>query len=1092
MTLNTAAMAPTFSTERLPYVVDPLPGEALDSWIEAYARELIVTSREFLTFIGLPGPHLERMLVKLLPEEAAVLARRTGVSPETLCAMTLEPFDQITVTLRHTTRGLGSPPRWRRHKGSRYCPTCLAESGGRWQLAWRDPWTFACTPHAQLLVETCEGCGQRPHPAGRHPAGVTNPARCTMARALGRGSKGARLPCHADLTTAVAQQVPADGQIIQAQHFVDAIIRHHTDVPRETEGTQVGLEELFFLAWRGLAALHDNTAPVPSLVRQLLGEAGKRAPALLTGLSNESATDVAIGTALAMSILQRDHPHSDEVMHWIANSHLRKDGSMEVLLKFNSWRSVCSPPILTRALAVIDTRLRPIDRLRFATASPNPQPPSTPAELIERRAANVPATLWPSWSMRLMPHQIGGPRGMKTAEYRAGLTALLLVVRSTSRTYRDALALLGQPVSPNFVKSMVTRLDRPHMSPMLAALTQLADALDRHGSPIDYARRRRLADTSELSLDRAAFRQLTAQHGWRTPGTQRLNVLDSYLKAIVTGTLTDTHPRVSDLRFRADPAVRAFLLAQAAAHLNQLGIDEPVTWEPPSEWVTGVNWPGTEPTDIAPDVFRRTTARHHKLNDVAESLGIGIEHARLYAELAGAIPTVQKKPRRPRGPRTNAPDEATLRDLYLRQGLPLRGVSKITGASVEVLKQALTRAGLALRRRGERPNHNHHIDPDWLLEQYAVKHRSFADIAEEIGAAAITVRNIARRAGIASKGRASVPRDFAATTEGLDLSADVYRAFCGTNAVARVKHVSVLLDHDSMASAAHAAGLNESALKQQVTVVEKTTSIRLVDTLTPLTLTTPGAQLLRQVRPVLNRYASLHADGVANSAARRRPPRTPAPEPAVLEDLYVHQDLSLARVCKATGASMHVVKEALLDAGIEIRKQGHRPNYSCDLDRDWLYEQYVVRHRTFVDIAGEVGVVSTTVLNIARRKGIPLRTYAGVPRDFATTTKGLAIQPAVYRAFAGWNSVSRVRVVSSLLDHHTIDSAAQAANARVPELLRMITVTEKNAGVRLLLSERPLRLTAEGRALLHQVMPVLDRYDTASPQDFTPGIHDAP
>ena len=28
--------------------------------------------------------------------------------------------------------------------GSRYCPKCLAESGGRWQLQWRLAWTFAC------------------------------------------------------------------------------------------------------------------------------------------------------------------------------------------------------------------------------------------------------------------------------------------------------------------------------------------------------------------------------------------------------------------------------------------------------------------------------------------------------------------------------------------------------------------------------------------------------------------------------------------------------------------------------------------------------------------------------------------------------------------------------------------------------------------------------------------------------------------------------------------------------------------------------------------------------------------------------------
>ncbi|WEH34086.1 hypothetical protein PZB75_12340 [Streptomyces sp. AM 4-1-1] len=40
------------------------------------------------------------------------------------------------------------------------------------------------------------------------------------------------------------------------------------------------------------------------------------------------------------------------------------------------------------------------------------------------------------------------------------------------------------------------------------------------------------------------------------------------------------------LRFRADPPLRAFLLDQAAGHLNRLGIDEPVLWEPPANWAT--------------------------------------------------------------------------------------------------------------------------------------------------------------------------------------------------------------------------------------------------------------------------------------------------------------------------------------------------------------------------------------------------------------------------------------------------------------------------------------------------------------------------
>ncbi|MFD3805974.1 TniQ family protein [Streptomyces sp. NPDC058619] len=45
---------------------------------------------------------------------------------------------------------------------SRYCPACLAQSRGRWQLRWRLGWTFACPRHLLLLLERCPVCGKHP------------------------------------------------------------------------------------------------------------------------------------------------------------------------------------------------------------------------------------------------------------------------------------------------------------------------------------------------------------------------------------------------------------------------------------------------------------------------------------------------------------------------------------------------------------------------------------------------------------------------------------------------------------------------------------------------------------------------------------------------------------------------------------------------------------------------------------------------------------------------------------------------------------------------------------------------------------------
>ena len=43
----------TWTSERLPIVLPPQPGEALDSWITAYARRLHTTGPELLKHMGI-------------------------------------------------------------------------------------------------------------------------------------------------------------------------------------------------------------------------------------------------------------------------------------------------------------------------------------------------------------------------------------------------------------------------------------------------------------------------------------------------------------------------------------------------------------------------------------------------------------------------------------------------------------------------------------------------------------------------------------------------------------------------------------------------------------------------------------------------------------------------------------------------------------------------------------------------------------------------------------------------------------------------------------------------------------------------------
>ncbi len=149
---------------RLPIRVAPLPGEALDSWLEALAARLAVPLSDLARSFGLAGGSgwrrgLPDRTIALDPGEAAAIAA-TGLSEDRVRGMTLERYDQTAVILDPGTRMVNVRILWvwGKSQGSRYCPDCLAGNGGRWQLRWRLSWSFACVAHRRLLADDCPRC----------------------------------------------------------------------------------------------------------------------------------------------------------------------------------------------------------------------------------------------------------------------------------------------------------------------------------------------------------------------------------------------------------------------------------------------------------------------------------------------------------------------------------------------------------------------------------------------------------------------------------------------------------------------------------------------------------------------------------------------------------------------------------------------------------------------------------------------------------------------------------------------------------------------------------------------------------------------
>src|SRR5512146_353243 len=153
----------------IPVRLAPLPGEALDSWLEAYAHLLHVTVRDIFAFAGMDWDGIngrqrtsKPWLHQLDAPDLAALSAATGVPAETLAGMTLARYQGTGLAEVAALPGMRRTPRWwRQLTGSRYCPRCLAANGGRWMLSWRIPWTFACTGCQVLLSDMCSDCGRR-------------------------------------------------------------------------------------------------------------------------------------------------------------------------------------------------------------------------------------------------------------------------------------------------------------------------------------------------------------------------------------------------------------------------------------------------------------------------------------------------------------------------------------------------------------------------------------------------------------------------------------------------------------------------------------------------------------------------------------------------------------------------------------------------------------------------------------------------------------------------------------------------------------------------------------------------------------------
>lgn len=159
----------------LPIRPDPVPEESFASYLDRIAAHCDIRLLTVLARTGVidqdRGAKSSLMAgygMHLPPERLRIFSRVTRLPEEIVADMLLTKFNGLTEDFGDTSNLSGgldvrraARGRWAYFIGSHACPSCLKESGGVWKLVWKLPWSFACTRHRNLLIDSCPSCKRR-------------------------------------------------------------------------------------------------------------------------------------------------------------------------------------------------------------------------------------------------------------------------------------------------------------------------------------------------------------------------------------------------------------------------------------------------------------------------------------------------------------------------------------------------------------------------------------------------------------------------------------------------------------------------------------------------------------------------------------------------------------------------------------------------------------------------------------------------------------------------------------------------------------------------------------------------------------------
>jgi len=608
----------------LPVRVEPLPGEALESWLAALATRMNATWGEVLDAVlptganGIAGSHRGAVLTTGVSDaERESISVATGVCGGDIDGMTLAGhYGSPLITIDSRTGRARTP--WGLLYRQRFCPLCMRAFPGRRKLEWFLPWISTCTEHRCFLADTCPRCAQVQMVSDWFNRWMyTHPDRCRrMVKAEPRPTR-----CLARLSTSRYDRLrPGHPVLTMQQRLTELLAEDVVDVGvYRTAPVSVAqlLTDVQVLGNRILRAPNIaglitilgrrasdreitrwlNTAPIPDQTRSK----NPAAPgATRLGLAQPAAW-VGSGVAAALTVLMQ--PSLEE-----AGTTLRTATS-SALTRELRYRTNISRPAHSAAVTAVDIQARAagstvLNELRYRTITELPRLPDTPRFASKHAMLDaVPTLFWAEWAFRLDTEDL--PWG--TA--RQVLSRLILTIGCVMVTW-ELERRLHSTVRAQRVGLAANNLRaHPNWEGIITALLRLHEYLQANPPPIDYQRRRSL--NYDNLLPEAHWVDLVAEQGVGTTATTataaRLWLIEQLSGAPVPNTEQPLPCRgvcTDRMRRTLTPQLVKKLNTVAVDFLRAHGVvDEPPTWEPPLTLLEGLTLPGTPPEAIDPNVI---------------------------------------------------------------------------------------------------------------------------------------------------------------------------------------------------------------------------------------------------------------------------------------------------------------------------------------------------------------------------------------------------------------------------------------------------------------------------------------------------------